>query len=338
MKKLVIILIVFSALKLSAQNYDLIVKANGDSIACRIDSITDTKVYFEMKIYKRWIHTEVNINEITKYKYDVVEERLVIFETGSSYIKEIRKETKYDDRSIYSNRYLFAPSAFPMKDSMFSYSNITLGLHDFQYGFSDRFSAAFGTTIFFFPFHIFWTYTLSYNENSAFAIGDLIMFSPFEDLSIYGNLLYGMYTKGTAEKNFSISLGLWTTSESDLAAKTISPALNFSAILKTGYNNYFITENYAFQYNVTGDASIFENNIQIYNEEFSQPLYVIGGISGFRFIGINPQNSWQLAMAYIFIIPGDAPNKYKQPNWEIDNKKNNTSFVPWPIISYTRKF
>lgn len=325
--------------KLITPGYDLLINTKGDSIACHIDSITDSHIYFEMKLRGQWIHTKIIKTEVVDYKRDQFKGKVLIFKEGSSYIEEIRDATRYFDRNLYANRYLFAPSAFPMKESLFSYSNITLGLHDFRYGVSDRFSLGFGTTMLFFPIYIMPSYSIPINEESSFAIGDLMLLSPYADLSFFGNLLYGMYTKGSAEKNFSIGLGLWTTIDCDLARKTFSPAINFSAMLKTSYNSYFITEFYAFQYNMNDYATYFENDEPQFDEDFLQAKYIAGGISGFRIIGKNyPRNSWQFALAYIFIFSGDFPDKYDKPYWRVNSEDDSSNFTPWPIISYTRIF
>ena len=182
------------------------------------------------------------------------------------------------------------------------------------------------------------TYTIPINDKSAFAIGDLLMVSPYSDLTFFGNLFYGMYTRGTAEKNFTVGIGLWTMTEGDMSAKTISPAVNISAMLKTGYNSYFITENYAFQYNLNEYAEY--NDPYIFtSEEFMNEKYIIWGISGFRVIGKNyPRNSWQFSLAYFFIKSGGIPDKYKQDYWYVGAADDKTNFFAFPILTYTRKF
>lgn len=69
-----------------AQDYDLIVKAGGDSIACRIDSITDSHIYFEMKDRGNWIHTNIHLNDVIEYKRNVIYKKAVSFKPGTSYI------------------------------------------------------------------------------------------------------------------------------------------------------------------------------------------------------------------------------------------------------------
>lgn len=75
-----------------SQDYDLIVTNKGDSIACRIDSITDANIYFEMKYNNNWINTNINKEEVIEYKYDAIDRRLFVFRQGTSYIEPIRQE------------------------------------------------------------------------------------------------------------------------------------------------------------------------------------------------------------------------------------------------------
>jgi len=84
--------------KTYSQKYDLIVKSNGDSIACRIDSITDSRVYFEMKYRNNWTHTEINTSECIEYKRNVINSESFRFIPGTSYINR-KKEGAY---SIYA--------------------------------------------------------------------------------------------------------------------------------------------------------------------------------------------------------------------------------------------
>jgi hypothetical protein len=82
-----------------SQNYDLIVTTTGDSIACRIDSITDTEIYFEMKVNNNWFHTYTNKNDITEYKRNEIDKKSVVFKTGTSYIKST---IEYYENTIYA--------------------------------------------------------------------------------------------------------------------------------------------------------------------------------------------------------------------------------------------
>ena len=91
MKKLFYILILLSLFTNSyGQFYDLIVTHESDSIACRIDSITDTHIYFEMKVNNNWFHTYTNKNDIVEYKRDAIDKRLFVFKAGTSYIESYK--------------------------------------------------------------------------------------------------------------------------------------------------------------------------------------------------------------------------------------------------------
>jgi hypothetical protein len=86
-----------------SQNYDLIVKSNGDSIACRIDSITDSNIYFEMINRKHWIHTNMNRNEVIEYKHNAIDMKSFVFKPGSSTIQSPKKEPAASMRDVQKN-------------------------------------------------------------------------------------------------------------------------------------------------------------------------------------------------------------------------------------------
>ena len=92
MKKILYILILLLFFyNAYSQNYDLIVTTTGDSISCRIDSITNTEIYFEMKVNNNWFHTYTNKNDIIEYKLNAIDKKLVIFKSGTSYIVSSRE-------------------------------------------------------------------------------------------------------------------------------------------------------------------------------------------------------------------------------------------------------
>ena len=71
-----------------SQNLDLVVTASGDSIACRIDSISDNVVYYQMKSphNQKWIHTMYNEQNFALIKYDCINPSDYIFKNGSTII------------------------------------------------------------------------------------------------------------------------------------------------------------------------------------------------------------------------------------------------------------
>lgn len=92
MKMLLLILLLLTALCLVySQDYDLIVKFNGDSIACHIDSVTDTHIYFEMKSNNYWKHTHISKADVIEFKRNVINRKQVVFKNGTSIIKKIKE-------------------------------------------------------------------------------------------------------------------------------------------------------------------------------------------------------------------------------------------------------
>jgi hypothetical protein len=88
MKKLLLIIIIIIYHSYAyTQDYDLIVKSNGDSIACRIDSITDTHIYFEMKSKEYWKHTHINKADVKEFQYNVIYKKTYVFKEGTSIIE-----------------------------------------------------------------------------------------------------------------------------------------------------------------------------------------------------------------------------------------------------------
>jgi len=262
-------------------------------------------------------------------------------------------------KTIHSNRYLFAPSAFGIVKGAKSYTNIDLFIQDFQFGISDRFSIGAGTSIALNPVYIMPTYTYQINDKSALAVGDLILCTTYDNFN-YGNLFYGLYTRGNIDNNFTIGAGLWTSKlgkyetetieqtpdlsfvEYSVKINTISPAFNFSVQLRLSQNTYFISENYWFMINMDAIADLRDattNYIILRSEHYAMEETVLAGILGLRLISKkNPSRSWQISSIYVFAHHGKIPDKYKQPNWETDNNEDGYSFFPVPFISYTIKF
>jgi len=104
MKQFIFILI-FIALCVNSysQNFDLIVNANGDSVACRIDSITDSHIYFEMKFKNKWIHTHLNKSKIAIYQLNAINKKSTHFKPGTSYIKSPKQGYAVTIQDIQKN-------------------------------------------------------------------------------------------------------------------------------------------------------------------------------------------------------------------------------------------
>ncbi|MEN8118140.1 MAG: hypothetical protein ABFS16_14240 [Bacteroidota bacterium] len=97
MKKIILVpFMVFFCFFSFSQNLDLIVTDKGDSIACKIDSITDSNIYFQVIYDKKWIQTMQKPEEIVKYEYGVIDEYLYVFDYGTSVIRRKRNLASYN--------------------------------------------------------------------------------------------------------------------------------------------------------------------------------------------------------------------------------------------------
>jgi len=86
-----------------SQDYDLIVSTKGDSIACHIDSISDTHIYFEMRSQNSWAQTHMGLTDVSEYKRDAIFRKDFVFKTGTSIIKSRKPDLPTSIRDIQKN-------------------------------------------------------------------------------------------------------------------------------------------------------------------------------------------------------------------------------------------
>jgi hypothetical protein len=142
MKKLFYILILISLLNNSyGQFYDLIVTTESDSIACRIDSITNTHIYFEMKNQGRWIHTLSDKTNLVEYKLNTIDKRLYVFKEGTSYIKTNKLQVSTENKpgisafiELGGKGYYSANIDFRIKNN----HRLSIGLTELDYDYYDE--------------------------------------------------------------------------------------------------------------------------------------------------------------------------------------------------------
>ncbi len=86
---------------ISAQNKDLIVTIDGDSLACKILDVNENEISLIMKYDNRDVETTISRDKITTYKYDVIQKDMYRYKSGTSYITSIKKNPGY---SMYTNK------------------------------------------------------------------------------------------------------------------------------------------------------------------------------------------------------------------------------------------
>ena len=76
MKKIFLLLIcMFNVALVFSQHYDMVIKTNGDTIPCKIDSVTPSFMYVTLKFRGKWTQTIINNDQITDYKYNALPKR-----------------------------------------------------------------------------------------------------------------------------------------------------------------------------------------------------------------------------------------------------------------------
>jgi hypothetical protein len=84
--RITIILLFFSFLA-RAQQYDLVVTSNMDSIACHLKNVTEDTIHFEMKANYEWIKQSTPKHQVIEFSYKTIDSDLFRFRKGSTIIK-----------------------------------------------------------------------------------------------------------------------------------------------------------------------------------------------------------------------------------------------------------
>ncbi len=243
----------------------------------------------------------------------------------------------------HTSRYFFSPSAYNLREGELYYNTLYFFLHDIQYGFSDYFSLGMGTTLIGIPFYLTPKVSIPLGQKSTIALGDMIILGTWGS-KFFGNLIYGVYTRGTQNSNISLGGGLLTTNANEITRAYNSFVLNLSGLGRISEYVYFVSENYGFQLSTTQTAwyeEYDETNMfyNIYNETYPQKQSIIYGMSGLRFVNkSNDVASWQFGLTYLINFYGDIPDTYTRPPWNVDNNRDRPRFIAFPTISYTLKF
>lgn len=315
-----------------AQKYDLLVTAEKDSLACHIDSITDSYIYVEMLHNDNWIHTMFKKENIFEYKKDYVDKKKFDFKNGTSYIKTTPLIKAYQ----HAHKLMFAPTSYSLKQGEFYYNTHYGLIHSLQYGFTDNISLDFGTTLLAVPAYSMLNVSFPVSDNLAVTIGDLIIFDTWLGEGYMGNLAYGLFSLGNLEKQINLGVGYLNLSNA-ITKKTNTLALTVSGQIKVGKNAYFLTEHY---------GSIINNeffpDIENYATlpEYIHKILFIGGMTGIRLKGKkNPRIAWQFGLAHIFLIDDNViPEYYDEPERDNHLKDGRVMVRGLPMISFSSKF
>lgn len=248
-----------------------------------------------------------------------------------------KNDSAYADE--HASRYFFAPSAYTLKKGEGYYNTIYFLIHDVQYGLTDNFSLGMGTTVIGLPLYLTPKYSIPIGERSAFAVGDLLMLGTW-GTNFIGNLVYGAFSNGGRNGNFTLGAGYLYTNENDITGETSSLVSNFSAMTRISPRVFLLTENYIMSANFNRYASYYDNSDPNYyeyiEEEFVQRNTFWYGIVGVRIVTKSKDYiSWSAGLTYLVNFPGEIPDQYK--SWDT-NATTEIRMIAFPTVGFALKF
>jgi len=178
-------------------------------------------------------------------------------------LSEIKSKTELSDAAVVNNRvwlpnpqsgrYFWAPNGYGLSEGKSYYQNIWVLYNQFSFGIADNFSLGGGVMpLFLFagtPTPVWVVPKISIpvirdkiNVGTGALLG-MFVGDVGESNSTFG-LLYETTTLGSRDKNLSIGFAYGFASGEWIS----KPVVNISALIRTGPNSYFITENYLIPY------------------------------------------------------------------------------------------
>jgi hypothetical protein len=341
MKQLILSLFLISFLTTSyAQVYDLLVTNDNDSLACKIDSITDTHLWFEMRHNYNWIHTYFSKDQIKSHKKDAVDMKYFRFKEGSS---EIETRKKFVPEGYqHAHRLMFAPTTYGLKAKDLYFTTYGGMIYSLQFGFTDNISFDIGSSFLAVPWYAMINFSYPVSENFAFTVGNISVFDIWLEPGLWGNMTYGLLSFGKPETQINAGTG-YIIIPNTLLIKTNTPAYTLSGQIQIGDRVFLLSEHYYAKFNdyyenayllpgSTQDNPIFREYDYVFNR------HLIFGITGFRITGNrNPNIAWQLGLAeMIYIFEDNVPEEYRLRENHLDDGK--VGVYPFPFISFSYKF
>ena len=279
----------------------------------------------------------------------VIRQLLTNWGSGSEVLVPLAKQS-----NEHYSRYFFAPSAHNLRKNEFYYNTLYFGVHDIQYGISDRFSIGLGTTIAMMPIYVTPKLSIPITDKQTLSFGTLFNAGTYVQ-NWYVNLAFVNYTFGGHESNFTLSggwLNAGNVNEFDLEGVNNKPVVSVGAMQKTGPHLYFVTEHYWSPIDQSTNASLdiwdpqqmtyFYHDVTLhYNSN------LVLGFLGARWVNKSQHTkAWQFGVAYVLNLPTGKSDfepkhqNYKDMGYDIDDLSEifSANFFVLPAVTYTYKF
>lgn len=173
-----------------------------------------------------------------------------------------------------ATRYLFGPSAFNLKKGEGYYQNTYLLLNSFNYGVTDYFSIGGGIellTLFNGSPAFVLTPKVGFQTGPKTSLGGGILYANLGDIGDRSNfgIAYGVVTKGTVDKNFTVGLG-WGIIDNEFSSR---PIITFSGMTRLSKKIALVSENWI----VPADIyyPLFSYGIRFFGEKMAIDLAFI---------------------------------------------------------------
>jgi hypothetical protein len=202
-------------------------------------------------------------------------------------------------------RYFFAPSAIPLKKGDKYYQNAYFLLNSIQAGLSDHFSIGGGVFV---PFALFITPKIGYQVAPKVHVGGGVLFatSLIRDFNFGVGTVYGSFTYGTNEHNFTVNAGLGGVNEGSggnhqwkFASK---PMFTLSGMTRISKRVLLMTENWIFSTSSENFDTItgqYVNTVSVYNGLLSAGARIVGRRYAFDVGLLSPSSTEFSAIPYI---------------------------------------
>ena len=199
-------------------------------------------------------------------------------------LNQIKEMTTISSTSIHkgeywfenpnATRYLFGPSAFNLKKGEGYYQNTYLFLNSFNYGVTDYFSIGGGIellTLFNGSPAFVLTPKVGFRTGPKTSMGGGILYANLGDLGDRSNfgIAYGVVTRGTVDKNFTVGLG-WGIVDNEFSSR---PIITFSGMTRLSKKIALVSENWI----VPADIyyPLFSYGIRFFGEKMAIDLAFI---------------------------------------------------------------
>jgi hypothetical protein len=204
-----------------------------------------------------------------------------------------------------ATRFLFAPSAIPLKKGEGYYQNIYFLFNSVNYGLTNHLSISGGLIV---PFAVFANVRISGKVGKYWHFGTGII-GGTSIINLGGKNLragigYGLATAGNENNNISVGTGWAFAGVGDSTGLAKRPIVTINGILKLSKRVSLVTENWIFSIKETKENSIYDSNTGMYTyypPTITNPYYNILS-AGARF-RISPRSTMDFA---ILKIPEDA--------------------------------